>query len=159
MKLLDFVGSCLLFLFPLLSRSLYIPHKLNLKSLSRHQDIVNNAHFGSSNDVSAENEEAVSGNYFLSRVKAASKVLYKFSRPHTIKGTILASVMGVSRALMESPGKLSLKLVPRALLGLFALLCGNAYIVGINQIYDVKIDEVITIHILYITNEFCAKDQ
>ena len=33
-------------------------------------------------------------------------------------------------------------LVARAVIGLFALLCGNAYIVGINQIYDVKIDEI-----------------
>ena len=50
--------------------------------------------------------------------------------------------MSVTRALIENPGKVTLNLVPRALLGLFALLCGNAYIVGINQIYDVKIDEV-----------------
>lgn len=68
--------------------------------------------------------------------------MYKFSRPHTIKGTILASLMGVTRALMENPTKLQLKLIPRAVIGLFALLCGNAYIVGINQIYDVKIDEI-----------------
>ena len=70
------------------------------------------------------------------------RVMYKFSRPHTIKGTILASVMAVTRALMENPNKISLKLVPKAIIGLFALLCGNAYIVGINQIYDVKIDEI-----------------
>lgn len=50
--------------------------------------------------------------------------------------------MAVIRALLENPTKLSFNLVPRALIGLVALLCGNAYIVGINQIYDVKIDEV-----------------
>lgn len=50
--------------------------------------------------------------------------------------------MGVTRALIENPGKVSLNLVPKALIGLVALLCGNAYIVGINQIYDVKIDEI-----------------
>lgn len=33
-------------------------------------------------------------------------------------------------------------LAPRALLGLVALLCGNGFIVGINQIYDVDIDQV-----------------
>ena len=70
------------------------------------------------------------------------RVMYKFSRPHTIKGTILASVMAVTRALIENPTKISMKLVPKAIIGLFALLCGNAYIVGINQIYDVKIDEI-----------------
>lgn len=50
--------------------------------------------------------------------------------------------MGVARALIENPVRVDAKLIPRAAIGLFALLCGNAYIVGINQIYDVKIDEV-----------------
>jgi homogentisate solanesyltransferase len=71
-----------------------------------------------------------------------AKVFYKFSRPHTIKGTILASIMGVSRALLETPTQISGSLLRRAVIGLTALLCGNAYIVGINQIFDVKIDEI-----------------
>lgn len=75
-------------------------------------------------------------------IRSRLSLMYRFSRPHTIKGTILASVMGVVRALIENPGKISVKLVPRALVGLIALLCGNAYIVGINQIYDIKIDEI-----------------
>ena len=50
--------------------------------------------------------------------------------------------MAVVRALIENPSKITVKLIPRALIGLLALLCGNAYIVGINQIYDVQIDEV-----------------
>ena len=33
-------------------------------------------------------------------------------------------------------------LLPRAALGVVALLAGNGYIVGINQIYDVDIDAV-----------------
>ena len=33
-------------------------------------------------------------------------------------------------------------LLPRALLGVLALLCGNGFIVGINQVYDVDIDAV-----------------
>merc|ERR1711988_1592918 len=63
-----------------------------------------------------------------------------------IKGTILASVMSILRAIRENPSSLSQQnlfpLMARAFIGLFALLCGNAYIVGINQIYDVKIDEI-----------------
>lgn len=78
----------------------------------------------------------------LKKIESSLKLVYKFSRPHTIKGTMLASFMGVTRALLENPNKFNSALVPRALIGLFALLCGNAYIVGINQIYDVKIDEV-----------------
>lgn len=33
-------------------------------------------------------------------------------------------------------------LLPKALLGVLALLCGNGYIVGINQIFDDDIDKV-----------------
>ena len=33
-------------------------------------------------------------------------------------------------------------LLPRAMLGVLALLCGNGFIVGINQIYDVDVDTV-----------------
>ena len=33
-------------------------------------------------------------------------------------------------------------LLPRALIGMVALLLGNAFIVGINQIYDEKIDKM-----------------
>ncbi|KAG2447805.1 hypothetical protein HYH02_007262 [Chlamydomonas schloesseri] len=43
---------------------------------------------------------------------------------------------------MENPACIDWALLPKALLGLLALLCGNGYIVGINQIYDVDIDVV-----------------
>lgn len=42
---------------------------------------------------------------------------------------------------LYSPFSDSMDLVPSAMLGLVALLLGNAFIVGINQIYDVKIDK------------------
>ena len=87
-------------------------------------------------------EEEIVGSSGGGTLRKAGRLLYKFSRPHTIKGTVLASTVGVTRALLENPGAVSLKLVPRALIGLLALLAGNAYIVGINQIYDVKIDEI-----------------
>lgn len=91
---------------------------------------------------SSTSSNTLPDNSVINRVKNSSKVIYKFSRPHTIKGTILASFMGVARVLIENPGKISVSLIPRAIIGLIALLCGNAYIVGINQIYDVKIDEI-----------------
>ncbi|KAG8458747.1 hypothetical protein KFE25_005278 [Diacronema lutheri] len=71
-----------------------------------------------------------------------ANALYKFTRPHTIRGTILASFAGVARALIEHPSAISLQLVPQALRGLLALLLGNAFIVGINQIYDVEVDKI-----------------
>ena len=48
----------------------------------------------------------------------------------------------VMRALLENPGLIDWMLLPKALRGLLALLCGNGYIVGINQIYDFGIDKV-----------------
>jgi len=70
--------------------------------------------------------------------------VYRFSRPHTIRGTLLACGTGVGRALLESPSSLPLlpALLPRAMLGVLALLLANLFIVGINQIYDVEIDVV-----------------
>eukprot|EP00873_Tetraselmis_striata_P024333 jgi/Tetstr1/444597/TSEL_032447.t1 len=77
-----------------------------------------------------------------SGASALLAAFWKFLRPHTIRGTILATTMVVTRALMANPEAINWSLLPRALLGLVALLCGNGFIVGINQIYDVDIDAV-----------------
>jgi homogentisate solanesyltransferase len=55
---------------------------------------------------------------------------------------MLASTMAVIRALFDHPMKFKTSVFHNAILGLVALLCGNAYIVGINQIFDVDVDEV-----------------
>lgn len=79
-------------------------------------------------------------------VKARLRALYKFTRPHTIRGTILASIAGTIRALQDTPGAIANAnwsyMLPHAFLGMFALLLGNAFIVGINQIYDEDIDKL-----------------
>jgi homogentisate solanesyltransferase len=84
-------------------------------------------------------------------VRARLKALYKFTRPHTIRGTILGSFCGTIRALLDTPvaaraaiasATFWTHLLPRALIGVTALLLGNAFIVGINQIYDEDIDKV-----------------
>ncbi|GBF95479.1 hypothetical protein Rsub_07829 [Raphidocelis subcapitata] len=74
------------------------------------------------------------------RAAAFLSAFWKFLRPHTIRGTILGTTAVVTRALLDSPAAIDWALLPRACLGLVALLCGNGYIVGINQIYDVEID-------------------
>lgn len=86
----------------------------------------------------------MSSSTLLEQASEAAGAVYRFSRPHTIRGTLLACFTGVGRALIESPVYLSLvpSLLPRALLGVLALLLGNLFIVGINQIYDVDIDIV-----------------
>lgn len=47
----------------------------------------------------------------------------------------------MARALIENPDLIKWSLVSKAFSGLLALLCGNGYIVGINQIYDIGIDK------------------
>lgn len=66
----------------------------------------------------------------------------KFTRPHTIRGTILGSFAGCARALLETAHAIDWALLPTAVLGMVALLLGNAFIVGINQIYDVRLDKI-----------------
>lgn len=78
----------------------------------------------------------------VARAFKFQQAFWKFLRPHTIRGTILGSTAVTLRALSENPSAIDITLVPRALLGVLALLCGNGYIVGINQIYDVSIDKV-----------------
>ena len=77
-------------------------------------------------------------------VKARLRALYRFTRPHTIRGTVLASVAGTIRALVDTPGAIATAdwgaMLPRAAVGMVALLLGNAFIVGINQIFDRDID-------------------
>ncbi len=61
---------------------------------------------------------------------------WKFSRPHTIFGTSL-SVLGIYLIALHSPSNLW------QLLGSWiACLCGNVYIVGLNQLEDIEIDRV-----------------
>ena len=86
----------------------------------------------------ALDENSISGDTFLG-------AFYKFTRPHTIRGTMLASGAGVVKAIGDAGGLAkcwSWSLVPQALAGLVALLCGNAFIVGINQLYDVEVDRI-----------------
>jgi homogentisate solanesyltransferase len=91
--------------------------------------------------ISKAKEEAQAGS-----IKAKLRALYKFTRPHTIRGTILASIAGTIRALIDTPGSIAnanwAYMLPRAFTGMVALLLGNAFIVGINQIYDKEIDEM-----------------
>ncbi|KAK9797352.1 hypothetical protein WJX73_001094 [Symbiochloris irregularis] len=76
------------------------------------------------------------------RIGAFRNAFWKFLRPHTIRGTILGSCAVTARVLLECSEYIDWGLAPRAALGVLALLCGNGYIVGINQIYDVDIDTI-----------------
>ena len=88
--------------------------------------------------MSRRSQTSISGDTFLG-------AFYKFTRPHTIRGTMLAAFAGVVKAIGDAGGIAKCwqwGLLPRALAGLVALLCGNAFIVGINQLYDVDVDQI-----------------
>lgn len=76
------------------------------------------------------------------RIALFYDAFWRFLRPHTIRGTFLGTTALVTRALLENPALINWTLLPKALRGLLALLCGNGFIVGINQIYDYGIDKV-----------------
>ncbi|CAH8361938.1 unnamed protein product [Eruca vesicaria subsp. sativa] len=78
----------------------------------------------------------------LDRISHFQNACWRFLRPHTIRGTALGSTALVARALIENTHLIKWGLVLKALSGLLALICGNGYIVGINQIYDIGIDKV-----------------
>jgi homogentisate phytyltransferase / homogentisate geranylgeranyltransferase len=76
---------------------------------------------------------------------------WKFSRPHTIIGTTL-SVLGLY-LIVISQISTSHSLFP--LLGAWiACLCGNVYIVGLNQLEDVAIDKINKPHLPIASGEF-----
>ncbi|KAB8333394.1 homogentisate phytyltransferase [Scytonema tolypothrichoides VB-61278] len=75
---------------------------------------------------------------------------WKFSRPHTIIGTSL-SVLGLYLIAVASEGNYSLF----PLFGAWvACLCGNVYIVGLNQLEDVAIDKINKPHLPVAAGEF-----
>ncbi|XP_022982987.1 homogentisate solanesyltransferase, chloroplastic-like isoform X1 [Cucurbita maxima] len=78
----------------------------------------------------------------VNNISAFRDACWRFLRPHTIRGTALGSVSLMSRALIENSHLIKWSLLFKALSGVFALICGNGYIVGINQIYDIGIDKV-----------------
>lgn len=86
------------------------------------------------------------------RFSSALYAFWKFSRPHTIIGTTL-SVWGLfAIALAGTP--LSLADLQSVLVAWVACLCGNVYIVGLNQLEDIDIDRVNKPHLPLASGEF-----
>ncbi|URD76593.1 UbiA prenyltransferase family, partial [Musa troglodytarum] len=66
---------------------------------------------------------------------------YRFSRPHTVIGTIM-SIISVSLLAVESLTDISPSFLTGLLEAVIAALFMNIYIVGLNQVYDIEIDKV-----------------
>lgn len=55
----------------------------------------------------------------------------------------------VARVLIENSNLIKWSLLLKAFSGLLALICGNGYIVGINQIYDIGIDKYASLRLTW----------
>ncbi|MDJ0661184.1 MAG: homogentisate phytyltransferase [Crocosphaera sp.] len=67
---------------------------------------------------------------------------WEFSRPHTIVGTSLSVFALYLIALATAENPPTFDNLPYLLIALFACLCGNVYIVGLNQLEDQDIDRI-----------------
>ena len=69
-------------------------------------------------------ESTKSSSDFTSPLSKRLYAFYKFTRPHTIRGTVLASIAGTTRALLDSPGACLNwgYMLPKAFIGMLALL-------------------------------------
>lgn len=82
---------------------------------------------------------------------------WKFSRPHTIIGTSL-SVLGLYLiSLSVSPTGFAVTQLTSVLGAWLACLCGNVYIVGLNQLEDIEIDKVNKPHLPLASGEFSRR--
>ncbi len=92
----------------------------------------------------------------LGRAAAWIYSFWKFSRPHTIIGTSLSvwGLYAIAIAASSTPLGASLG----QLLGSWlACLCGNVYIVGLNQLEDVAIDRINKPHLPIAAGEFSQR--
>jgi homogentisate phytyltransferase/homogentisate geranylgeranyltransferase len=68
--------------------------------------------------------------------------LWDFSRPHTIVGTSLSVLALFLIALATLENTLDINNIKDLLIAWIACLCGNVYIVGLNQLEDQEIDQI-----------------
>ena len=79
---------------------------------------------------------------FVDSPQSFARNLWQFSRPHTIIGTTLSSFALFLIVLSASNGHSILTKLVIFLPAWLACICGNVYIVGLNQLTDVAIDRI-----------------
>ena len=67
---------------------------------------------------------------------------WKFSRPHTIIGTSLSVLALYFISLGTTGNEITTVNLEQMLAVWLACICGNIYIVGLNQLYDIEIDRI-----------------
>lgn len=70
------------------------------------------------------------------------KSLWKFSRPHTIIGTSLSVLALYFISLATTGNNITPLNIEQMLAVWLACICGNIYIVGLNQLHDIEIDRI-----------------
>ncbi|AFZ50165.1 homogentisate phytyltransferase [Dactylococcopsis salina] len=85
------------------------------------------------------------------------KSLGKFSRPHTIIGTSLSVLALFLIAIALSNISLNWTIFNPLIFPWTACLCGNVYIVGLNQLQDVSIDKINKPNLPIASGEFSEK--
>ncbi len=82
---------------------------------------------------------------------------WKFSRPHTIIGTSLSVSALYLIALATTGSNITAAGLVQLLGTWIACLCGNVYIVGLNQLEDVEIDQINKPHLPIAAGEFSRR--
>jgi homogentisate phytyltransferase/homogentisate geranylgeranyltransferase len=88
--------------------------------------------------------------------------LWKFSRPHTVIGTSLSALglWAIALSQLSSaalPAALNSQTWGMLLWAWLTCLCGNVYIVGLNQLQDIEIDRVNKPHLPLASGEFSRR--
>jgi homogentisate phytyltransferase/homogentisate geranylgeranyltransferase len=92
-------------------------------------------------NATAGQPEAFDSNSKQKSFRDSLDAFYRFSRPHTVIGTVL-SILSVSFLAVEKVSDISPLLFTGILEAVVAALMMNIYIVGLNQLSDVEIDKV-----------------
>lgn len=90
-----------------------------------------------SSSASAYNHQTSASS--LSRISVG---LWKFSRPHTVYGSVIAILSLTVLARQHSPAVGPLPVLASCLTALVPALLINIYIVGLNQVFDIEIDRI-----------------
>ncbi|MGB3292981.1 MAG: homogentisate phytyltransferase [Phormidesmis sp.] len=86
------------------------------------------------------------------------RAFWKFSRPHTIIGTSLSVMALGAIAITATASPLSMGTAFWSwLIAWVACLCGNVYIVGLNQVEDIAIDRINKPHLPIASGEFTKR--
>ena len=86
------------------------------------------------------------------------KAFWQFSRPHTIIGTSCSTIALLAIALAALPAAPdSGQVLTSWLVAWIACLCGNVYIVGLNQVEDIAIDRINKPHLPIASGEFTKR--